>query len=91
MIEYVEYDMDELPDSDFAKASAIIFDKIDHGKDGVLTSSNFVDLIETLGEVFNSEDLEGHLRQVESNIIGSLDCFPFVRWYVDDEVFLESA
>ena len=54
MIEDAEDDVDKLPDSDFAKASARIFDKIDHGKDGDLSSLNFVDLIETLGEVFHS-------------------------------------
>ena len=43
MIEDVEDDLDELPDSDFTKAVAIIFDKIDNGKDVVLPSSNFVD------------------------------------------------
>ena len=41
MIEYVEDDLDELPDSDFSKDTAIIFDKIDNGKDGVLPSSKF--------------------------------------------------
>ena len=54
MIEDAEDDVDKLPDSDFAKASARIFDKIDHGKDGVLPSSKFVDLIETLEEGFHS-------------------------------------
>ena len=49
MIEYVEDDVDELPDSDFAKSSAIIFDRIYHGKGGVLPLSKFVYLIETLG------------------------------------------
>ena len=53
----MKYDIDELPDSDFSKSSTIIFDKIDNGKDGFLPSSRSVDLIETLGEVFNSEDL----------------------------------
>ena len=67
MMEYVEYDVDELPDSDFSKAAAIIFDKIDHWKGGVLLLSNFVDLIETLGVRFHSEDLAGHLRKVDPN------------------------
>ena len=49
MIEDAEDDIDELPESDFSKASVRIFDKIDLGEDGVLPSSNFVDLIETLG------------------------------------------
>ena len=51
-IEDVEDEIDELPDSDFSKSATIIFDKIDNGKDGVLPSSKFVDLIETLGRVF---------------------------------------
>ena len=36
MIEYVEDDVDEVPVSDFSKAAAIIFDKIDNGKGGIL-------------------------------------------------------
>ena len=48
MIEDVEDDVGELTDSDFSKVAAIIFDKIDNGKDGVLTLSKFVDLIQTL-------------------------------------------
>ena len=40
VIEDVEDEVDELTDSDFAKAAAIIFDKIYHGKYGVLPSSN---------------------------------------------------
>ena len=67
MIEDVEDNIDELPVSDFSKAAAVIFDKIDNGKDGVLPSSNFVDYIETLGEGFHSEDLEGRLRKVDPN------------------------
>ena len=51
MIEDVKDKVDKLPDSDFAKSVAIIFDKTDNGNDGVLKLSNFVDLIETLGGV----------------------------------------
>ena len=64
MIQYVEDDVDELPDSDFSKASARVFNKIENGKDGVLPSSKFVDLIETLGEGFHIEDMAGHLQKV---------------------------
>ena len=52
LIEDVEDYIDELTDSDFAKAAAIIFDKIDNEKYGVLSWSNSVDFIETLGEFF---------------------------------------
>ena len=48
-IEDVEDEIDELPDSDYFKTDAIIVDKINNGKDGVLPPSKFVDLIETLG------------------------------------------
>ena len=88
VIEYVE---DELPDSDFSKAATRLFDKIDNGKDGVLPSSKFVDLIETLGEGFHNDDLADHRRKVDSNESGSLDFFAFVRWYVDEEVSMDSA
>ena len=54
MMEDVEDGVDELSDSDFSKAIAILFDKKDNGKDGVLTLSKFVDFIETLGECFHS-------------------------------------
>ena len=91
MIEDVEDDVDELPNSYFDKAAAMIFDQIDNGKNGVLPSSIYFYLIETLGEVFHSEDLAGHLRKVDPNESGSLDRFSFVRWYVEEEVSLDSA
>ena len=83
VIEDLEDDVDELPDSDSAKAAARVFDEIDNGKAGVLPSSKFVDLIETLGEGFHGEELAGQLRKVDPNESGSLDRFAFVRWYVD--------
>ena len=52
MIDNVEDDVDELPYSYFSKAAARVFDKIYHGKYSVLPLSNFVDLIEKLGEFF---------------------------------------
>ena len=52
MIEDVECYIDELPHSDFSKAAARVFDKIDNGKDGVLPSSKFVDFNKQLGRVF---------------------------------------
>ena len=91
LIEDVEYDLDELPDSDFAKATARLFDKIDHGKYGFLPPSKFVDFIETLGEVFHSEDLAGRLHKVDPNESVSLDYFSFVRWYVEKELSLDST
>ena len=88
MIEDVEDYVDELPDSYFSKATTIIFDKIDNGKDAVLPSSRFVDLIETLGDGFHSEDLAGHIQKVDPNKSGGLYRLPFVRYYVDWEISL---
>ena len=53
--------------------------------------SKFFDLIETLGEDFYSEDLSGHMRKVDPNESGSLECLTVVRWYVLKEVSMESA
>ena len=75
MIEDVENDVDELPDSDFSKAAARLFNRIYNGKAGVLPSSKFAYLVETLGEVFHIEYLVGHMRKVDSNKSGSLDLF----------------
>ena len=44
-----------------------VLDKLYNGKDGSLTSSKFVGLIETLGEVFHSEELTGHLQKLDPN------------------------
>ena len=33
----------------------------------------------------------GHQRKVDSNESGSLERFSFVRWYVDEEISLEST
>ena len=71
----MEDDVDELPDLDFTNAAAIIFDKIYNGKDGVLPSSNFVDLIETLWEGFHSKDMAVHLQKVYPNGSDSLGPF----------------
>ena len=80
----MEYGVYELPDSYFSKAAAILFYKIDHGKYGALPSSNFSDLIETLGGGggVHSEDLTGHMWKVDPNESGDLDRFACVRWYV---------
>ena len=91
VIEDVEDDVDDLPDSDFSKSAARVFDKIDNRKYGVLPLSKFVDLIETLGKGFHSEDLEGQLQKVDPNKSGSFDHFAFVRRYVDKEVSLDST
>ena len=45
MIEDVEDNVNELPDSDFSKVAAIVFDKLDNGKDRVFSSSKFADLV----------------------------------------------
>ena len=65
--EDVEDDVDKIPDSDFAKSNAILFDTIDHGKGGVLPLSKFVDLIEKIEEGFHSEELAGHLQKLDPN------------------------
>ena len=38
VIEDVEYDVDELPDSDLSKSATIVFDETDNGKTGALLS-----------------------------------------------------
>ena len=91
MIEDVEGDVDELPDSHFSKAAAIVFDKIDNGESGVLTSSKFSGLIETLGGGFHSEDMADRMQREDPNESVSLDRFAFVRWYMDEEVSVDSA
>ena len=91
MIENVEYDVDKPPDSYFSKVAVIVFNEIDSGNDGVLASSRFVDFIETLDEGFNIEELAGHIWKAETNESGGLDCFDFVRWYMDEEVYLHST
>ena len=91
MIEDVGDDVYELPDSDFSKSIAIIFDKTDNGKAGVLLSSKFFYLIERLGKCFHSEELLGHLRKVYPNESVSLYRFTFLRRCVDNEISLDSA
>ena len=59
VIEDVEDDVDELPDSDFSKSAARVFYEIDNRKADVLPFSNFVDLIETLREALLIEELAG--------------------------------
>ena len=67
MIEDVEDDIDEPPDSDFSRAIVRLFYEIDNGKAGLLLSSKFVDLIEIIGVGFHGEDLAGQLRKVDPN------------------------
>ena len=39
----------------------------------------------------HSKGLTGHLIKVDPNESGSLDHFAFVRWYLDNEVSLDST
>ena len=55
VIEYVEDDVYEIPDSDVSKSAIRVFDKIDNGNFVFLPLSKFVNLIKTLVEVFHSE------------------------------------
>ena len=50
MIEDVEDDINELPYSKISKSAANLFDKIYHGRAGVLKLSRYADLIETIGK-----------------------------------------
>ena len=67
VIEDVEYGINKTPDSYFSKSVTRIFDKVDSWKAGVLLSSKFVDLIETIGGGFFNEEMAGHLRKVYQN------------------------
>ena len=67
VIEDVEDDIDELPNSNFSRATVRLFDEIDNGKAGLLTSSKFGELIEIIGVGFHGEDLAGQLRKVDPN------------------------
>ena len=91
MIEYVEDDVDEFPDSYFSKSAARVFDKTNNGKSGFLPFSKFVDSIETLGWGFYSENLEVNLQKLDPSGSVSLECFDYVRWYVDKDVSLYST
>ena len=62
------------------KSTERLFDKIYNGKASVLPYSMLVNLIETLCEIFNCEDLAVHPRKVDPNESGPLDHFPFVGW-----------
>ena len=83
VIEDVEDDIYEPPDSDFSRATVRLFYEIDNGKAGLLPSSKFGDLIEIIGVVFHDEDLAGQPRKVDPNESGSLDHFSFVMCYVE--------
>ena len=102
MIEDVEDDIDELPDSDFSRATIRLFYEIDNGKTGLLPSSKFGGLIEIIGVGFHGEDLAVQLRKLDPNESGSLDHFSFVMCYMElfegpdgnkleEEVSLEST
>ena len=49
MVEDVDDNVDEVPDTYFSKATAILFDKTYNLRYGVLPLSKFVDLVETVG------------------------------------------
>ena len=102
MIEDVEDDIDELPDSYFSRSTVRLFDEVHNGKAVLLPSSKFGDLIEIIGVGFHGEDPAGQLRKVDPNESGSLDNFSFVMCYVElfegpdgnkleEEVSLEST
>ena len=45
--------------------------------------SKFVDLVEKLGEGFHGGELEFQLQEADPNESGSLNCFDFMRWYMN--------
>ena len=45
----------------------------------------------TPGDGLNSEELVVHLTELDPNKSGSWDRFDFLRWYVEEEVFMDSA
>ena len=53
--------------------------------------SNFVDFIEILGEGFHNGELASQLQKLDPDESGSLESFAFVRWYMDEDVSLESV
>ena len=67
-----------------------VFNEIDNGKAGVLPQSKFVDFIENIEEGFHSEDMAGQLQKLYPNKSGISERFDFVRWHVDEEVYLDS-
>ena len=67
MIEDVEDDIVELPDSDFSRATVRLFYEIDNRKAGLFPLSKFGDSIEIIGVGFHGEDLAGQLRKVDPN------------------------
>ena len=48
-------------------------------------------MIETLWEVFHSEELACNLQKLNPYESGIMERFAFVSWYVDEEVSMESA
>ena len=52
---------------------------------------SFLTWLKHLRGGFHSEELAGYLRKVDPNESGSLYRFAFVRWYVEEEVSLDSA
>ena len=87
----MEDDVDELPDSYFSEAAARVFYKIYNRQASVLPLSKLVYFIEILGEGFHSEELTDHLQKVYPKESGSLECFDFVRFYLDKEVYHDST
>ena len=63
-----------------------------NGTYNVLLLSKFVELIETIGGGGgHSYKLVGNMGVLYPNEISSLDHFDFVRWYIDEEVSLDST
>ena len=65
VIEDVEDDIDEPPDSDFSRATVRLFYEIDNSKAGLLPSSKFGDLIQIIGVGFHGEDGEDKSKEHE--------------------------
>ena len=75
-------DIKELPSCSSAKKASQIFDAADKEKYGILPSSMFDDLLEELGECFDSEEQRKRLAEVDPDKTGTIDRFLFVMWYV---------
>ena len=75
-------DIKELPSCSSAKKASQVFDTADKEKCGILPSSMFDDLLEELGECFDSEEQRKRLAEVDPDETGTIDRFVFVMWYV---------
>lgn len=72
--------LESMPDENKERAKKV-FDIFDKDKDGKLNTTEFQNLISQSGEIFNSEELNEAIKELDRDVDGLISIDEFVAWW----------